>query len=104
MRKAYFMAEKIRKHKEELIIAAIFFPIYVYFFWCCLPINGDGNLERILYLTFSYITFAMAFGEIGKKDGSSSKSEAISSNMLLVIKTVMFIMASLSFYGTMVPG
>ena len=98
------MAEKIRKHKEELIIAAIFFPIYVYFFWCCLPINGDGDLERILYLTFSYITFAMALGECGKKEDASNKSEAISSNMLLIIKTVMFIMVSLSFYGTMVPG
>ena len=102
MRKAYFMAEKIRKHKEELIIAAIFFPIYVYFFWCCLPINGDGDLERILYLTFSYITFAMALGECGKKEDASNKSEATSSYMLLIIKTVIFIVASSMFYGTII--
>lgn len=96
------MAEKIRKHKEELIIAVIFLPLYVYFFCCCLPVNEDSDLERILYLTFSYITLAMALGECGKKEDASNKSEATSSNMLLIIKTVIFIVASSMFYGTIV--
>ena len=96
------MAVKIRKYKNELIIAAIFFPLYIYFFCCCLPVNEDRDLERILYLTFSYITFAMALGECGKKEDASNKSEATSSNMLLIIKTVIFIVASSMFYGTIV--
>ena len=95
------MAVKIRKYKNELIIAAIFLPLYVYFFCCCLPVNEDSDLERILYLTFSYITLAMALGECGKKEDASNKSEATSSNML-IIKTVIFIVASSMFYGTIV--
>ena len=55
-----------------------------------------------MYLTFSYITFAMALGECGKKEDASNKSEATSSNMLLIIKTVIFIVASSMFYGTIV--
>ena len=96
------MIEKIRKYKDELFVAAIFFPMYAYFFWCCLPVNEDSDLERILYLTFTYITFSMALGGCGNKDENREKGKITSNDMLLIVKTMVFIVASLGFYGTII--
>ncbi len=82
------------------MIAAIFFPLYAYFFWCCLPLKENTDLERILYLTFTYITFSMALGSCGKKVDTNDKSEVSGSNMLLIVKTMVFIVAGVGFYGT----
>ena len=96
------MIKKIKGYKEELMVAAIFFPIYAYFFWCCLPLRENTDYQRALYLTFTYITFAMALGACGKKPCTNDKSEVSGSNMLLIVKTMVFIVASVGFFGTIV--
>ncbi len=96
------MTEKLRRYKDEVIVAIMFLPLYIYMFWCCLPIDEDIDLERILYLTFTYFTGALALGECSKRVDKSNKKECLSSNMFLVVKTLMFISAYASLYEAII--